>query len=123
MLKTDVGARSTVSYEHSFVPADGGGTAVVPLAAFAPFFRGRPAPGAPALDVAAVRRVAFMVRSFFGDRRQEGRFRLVIESLEVVAGGGEGGGTGGGEGEGGWEVVAAPAGADAARRQSWCAVM
>lgn len=88
---------STVSYEFNFTPASGTHsrqTIAAPFASFKPHYRGRPKQDAPPLDLAAVKRMSFMIRSFFGRPQQEGPFRLFIESVSAVKG--DGGGRGGG---------------------------
>ncbi|KAF7530438.1 hypothetical protein G7054_g9614 [Neopestalotiopsis clavispora] len=76
--------QSTVSWEYDFAAGgkDHNNKLFVPWSDFKPTYRGKPRPDAKPLDLKAVRRVSFMMRSFFGD--QEGPFRLEIESLSVV---------------------------------------
>lgn len=86
--------QSTVSWEYDFVVGDGkGGTAagggstagstrlVIPFEEFKPTYRGKPKPDAEPLDLKNVKRVSFMMRSFFGT--QEGDFSIVFNSVAV----------------------------------------
>ncbi|KAL2274114.1 hypothetical protein FJTKL_03657 [Diaporthe vaccinii] len=86
--------QSTVSWEYDFFVGDGeGGTAagggstagstrlVIPFEEFKPTYRGKPKPDAEPLDLKNVKRVSFMMRSFFGT--QEGDFSIVFNSVAV----------------------------------------
>ncbi|KAK8069759.1 hypothetical protein PG994_006375 [Apiospora phragmitis] len=76
--------QSTVSWEYDFIsPKDGDGDddsedreLYVPWSDFKPTYRGKPKLDAPELDLANVRRISLMMRSFFGE--QEGAFRLEV---------------------------------------------
>ncbi|KAK7931466.1 hypothetical protein PG985_002178 [Apiospora marii] len=80
--------QSTVSWEYDFVsPKDGDGgkddqVLFVPWGDFKPTYRGKPKPDAPGLDLANVRRISLMMRSFFG--QQEGAFRLEVAYIAAV---------------------------------------
>ncbi|KAI3401514.1 hypothetical protein diail_10948 [Diaporthe ilicicola] len=97
--------QSTVSWEYDFVvgaekgaaaaaaAADGGdgSTAgstriVVPFGEFQPTYRGKPRQDAEPLDLKNVKRISFMIRSFFGD--QEGDFSITFNSVAVEKRGG-----------------------------------
>ncbi|ORY61331.1 CIA30 family protein [Pseudomassariella vexata] len=71
--------QSTVSWEYDFVPNCNHGELFVPWDDFKPTYRGRPKADAPALDLANVRRISLMMRSFFGS--QHGEFRLEIDCI------------------------------------------
>ncbi|KAG6363834.1 hypothetical protein INS49_008937 [Diaporthe citri] len=89
--------QSSVSWEYDFVvgagkgstsaAGDGGGSkadstrVVIPFGEFKPTYRGKPKPDAEPLDLKNVRRMTFMMRSFFGD--QEGDFSIVFNSVAV----------------------------------------
>ncbi|KAJ9151274.1 Complex I intermediate-associated protein 30 [Pleurostoma richardsiae] len=80
--------QSTVSWEYDFVCGDsttageGAEKVVMRLVDFRPTYRGKPKPDAKPLDVRHVKRISFMMRSFFGD--QEGDFSLTIRSLAAT---------------------------------------
>ncbi|KAK8053922.1 hypothetical protein PG996_013223 [Apiospora saccharicola] len=83
--------QSTISWEYDFVsPTEGDGSGkdgddqvlYVPWADFKPTYRGKPKPDAPGLDLANVRRISLMMRSFFG--QQEGAFRLEVAYIAAV---------------------------------------
>jgi len=76
---------STVSFEYGFSPTSSS-TVTAEFAEFRPFYRGREmeGPEAPRLDLGKVERLSFMVRSFFGDEKQEGAYRLEIVELALV---------------------------------------
>ncbi|KAL7924199.1 complex I intermediate-associated protein 30 domain-containing protein [Trichoderma austrokoningii] len=81
-----------VSWEAEFeVVQDGSGLDVkdvyLPWSAFKPTYRGRPKPDAKPLDLAHVRRVGLMMRSFFGE--QEGDFSIDIHAIAAVSEGGD----------------------------------
>jgi hypothetical protein len=64
-----------------------------PFAEFKPFYRGRPVePEGERFELGCVRRVGFMVRSYFGRREQEGAFRFTILRVGVGSRGGVEGG-------------------------------
>lgn len=96
---------STVSFEYNFTPAPSS-TVAANFAEFKPFYRGREmeGPDAPRLDLGKVERLSFMVRSFFGDEKQEGGYRLEIVEVGLVKPG-EWKGEGGGEGAGWCSVM------------------
>lgn len=71
--------QSTVSWEYDFVADKSGGEVLMPFADFQPTYRGRAAPDAAPLNLAGIKRISFMMRSFFGN--QEGDFSLCIKSL------------------------------------------
>lgn len=54
---------------------------------FQPTYRGRPVSPKEKLDLKNVKRMSFMVRSFFGAEKQEGKFSLTICSVEAVQNG------------------------------------
>jgi len=93
VLKTDIpddpneNEKSTISYEYNFSPFqnDDETTIIAPFSSFKPFYRGRPVPDAPPLDIKNVKRMSFMTRSFFGKPEQEGRFRLEIASVSTTS--------------------------------------
>lgn len=69
-----------VNYQLRFDPPAGEWARItLPLADFAPSWRGRPVPGAPALDPARLRQVGLMIAD-----RQAGPFRLAIRSIALV---------------------------------------
>ncbi|KAI1260219.1 NADH:ubiquinone oxidoreductase intermediate-associated protein 30 [Xylariaceae sp. FL1019] len=72
--------QSTISYEYDFI----GSTGDIDIAwkEFKPIYRGKPAPDAKPLDLANIKRVSIMMRSFFGD--QEGSFKLQLEYIAAV---------------------------------------
>ncbi|RAL11222.1 CIA30 family protein [Aspergillus homomorphus CBS 101889] len=76
--------RSSLSWEVDFTVPKGGGVLRFPWKEFRPTYRGREVEGVEPLDLARVRRVGIMVRSFFGD--QEGEFEMVIESIRGYCG-------------------------------------
>ncbi|KAG8157596.1 hypothetical protein KVR01_012638 [Diaporthe batatas] len=91
--------QSTVSWEYDFVVGAGAGAGageghatgsgstagstllVIPFGDFQPTYRGKPKPDAEPLDLKNVKRVSFMMRSFFGT--QEGDFSIVFNSVAV----------------------------------------
>ncbi|KAJ0110242.1 hypothetical protein J7T55_000675 [Diaporthe amygdali] len=92
--------QSTVSWEYDFVvkpdrdgvAAGAGSTAgstrvVIPFGEFQPTYRGKPKSDAEPLDLKNVKRISFMMRSFFGD--QEGDFSVVFNSVAVEKRGGD----------------------------------
>ncbi|KAK8045322.1 hypothetical protein PG993_005346 [Apiospora rasikravindrae] len=79
--------QSTISWECDFVSPktgddEGDQELYVPWSDFKPTYRGKPKPDAPKLDLANVRRISLMMRSFFG--KQEGAFRLEIAYIAAV---------------------------------------
>ena len=69
-----------VNYQIRFSPPAGEwGRLALPLADFAPSWRGRPVPNAPALDPAGIRQVGLMIAD-----RQAGPFRLAIRSIALT---------------------------------------
>jgi hypothetical protein len=89
---------STVSFEYNFSPMCSQGEEEMvhaPFSEFVAFYRGRPVENPPSLDLACVKRMSFMVRSFFGDQKQEGPFSLEVFSVAAVSNG-NGDGDGGG---------------------------
>ncbi|KAA8908217.1 complex I intermediate-associated protein 30-domain-containing protein [Sphaerosporella brunnea] len=83
---------STVSFEYTFTAPHKSDRDVeiifLPFSEFVAYYRGRKVEPPPELDLGHVRRMSFMVRSFFGDKEQEGPFSLEIFSLAVVKEGG-----------------------------------
>ena len=78
-LLTDDGFDS-LNYQASFAPeGDDWRTIRLPLAAFRASFRGRDAPGAPALDPAWIRQVGLMIAE-----RQAGPFALDIRRIGLA---------------------------------------
>ncbi|KAL1852076.1 hypothetical protein Daus18300_012288 [Diaporthe australafricana] len=80
--------QSTVSWEYDFVVEAGKGAAgsgsgstrvVIPFGEFQPTYRGKPRPDAEPLDLKNVKRLSFMMRSFFA--KQEGDFSIVFNSV------------------------------------------
>jgi hypothetical protein len=86
--------QSTVSWEYDFAGPDSsrdskkfgtdghGYVHYVPWSEFKPTYRGKPKSDAKPLDLASIKRISIMMRSFFGE--QEGPFRLRIESIGVT---------------------------------------
>lgn len=69
-----------VNYQIRFSPPTGEWVRIaLPLADFAPSWRGRPVPDAPALDPADIRQVGLMIAD-----RQAGRFRLAVRSIALT---------------------------------------
>jgi hypothetical protein len=78
-LRTDDGFDG-VQYQASFEPPRAAWTDVaLPLDAFAASFRGRPVPGAPALDPARVRQFGLMISD-----RQAGAFELQLQWIAAA---------------------------------------
>ncbi|KAJ4393584.1 hypothetical protein N0V93_002797 [Gnomoniopsis smithogilvyi] len=78
--------QSTISWEYDFVVEAGESGAdsakvIIPFKDFEPTYRGKPKPDAAPLDLRSVKRVSFMMRSFFGT--QEGDFSIVFNSVSV----------------------------------------
>lgn len=82
--------QSSVSWEYDFVvgagedaaaAAAGSTKVVIPFGDFQPTYRGKPKPDADPLDLKNVKRISFMMRSFFGT--QEGDFSIVFNSVAV----------------------------------------
>ncbi|POS79199.1 complex I intermediate-associated protein 30 [Diaporthe helianthi] len=81
--------QSTVSWEYDFVVGAAGEEAttagstrlVIPFGDFQPTYRGKAKPDADPLDLKGVKRISFMMRSFFGT--QEGDFSIVFNSVAV----------------------------------------
>lgn len=68
-----------LQYQARFAPPAGEWTEVrLPVAAFAPTFRGRTVPGAPALDPARIRALGLMISD-----RQAGPFELLVDRIGV----------------------------------------
>lgn len=82
--------KTTISYECNFRPSNpqprDGERIFVPWAAFRPTYRGRREDYdvVPELNLACVKRMSFMVRSFFG--KQSGPFQLTIIGVAAVTG-------------------------------------
>ncbi|KAI0155169.1 NADH:ubiquinone oxidoreductase intermediate-associated protein 30 [Xylariaceae sp. FL1272] len=72
--------QSTVSFEYDFTGSTGG--IDIAWEDFKPTYRGKPAPDAKPLDLANIKRISIMMRSFFGD--QEGPFNLQLEYIAAV---------------------------------------
>ncbi len=69
-----------VNYQIRFLPPNGEwGRISLPLADFAPSWRGRPVPDAPALDPAGIRQVGLMIAD-----KQAGPFRLAVRSIALA---------------------------------------
>jgi hypothetical protein len=78
---------STVSFEYSFSLSGNNGeeeTVIVPFDKFVAYYRGKKVEKPPALDLGDVKRMSFMVRSFFGEEKQEGPFSLEVFSVVAV---------------------------------------
>ncbi|CCF43335.1 complex I intermediate-associated protein 30 [Colletotrichum higginsianum] len=73
--------QSTISWEYDFVP--GTGEVKISWDDFKPTYRGRPKPDAELLDVSNIKRISFMMRSFFGT--QEGDFSLTVAYLAAFS--------------------------------------
>ncbi|KAI0459221.1 NADH:ubiquinone oxidoreductase intermediate-associated protein 30 [Xylaria acuta] len=72
--------QSTVSWEYDFT---GHGTEVdIPWQDLTPAYRGKPKPDAKPLDLASIKRISIMMRSFFGE--QEGPFDLEVQYIAAV---------------------------------------
>lgn len=70
-----------VNYQIGFSPPAGEWARItLPLADFAPSWRGRPVPDAPPLDPARIRQAGFMIAD-----RQAGPFRLLIRRIELAS--------------------------------------
>ncbi len=79
-LRTDSGFDG-VNYQAVFTPAPGLWTqTVLPVAAFAPNFRGRVVQAAPPLQPEQVRQVGLMISD-----KQAGEFRLPVKTLEALS--------------------------------------
>ncbi|OLN85150.1 Uncharacterized protein C9E9.15-like protein 2, partial [Colletotrichum chlorophyti] len=72
--------QSTISWEYDFVPE--AGDVKILWDDLKPTYRGRPKPEAKPLDVSSIKRISFMMRSFFGE--QEGDFSLTIAHLAAI---------------------------------------
>ncbi|TDZ24732.1 Uncharacterized protein Cob_v002176 [Colletotrichum orbiculare MAFF 240422] len=79
-LRDDGRDQSTTSWEYDFV-CDSGDVHVL-WDELMPTYRGKPKPGAKPLDRSSIKRISFMMRSFFGE--QEGDFRLTIAHVAAV---------------------------------------
>ena len=79
-LKTEAGF-DTVQYQAPFTAPDAWAEVSLPFSAFRPVFRGRPVPGAPALDPARIVTLGFLISD-----RQEGPFLLEIASITAYTG-------------------------------------
>lgn len=75
--------QSSVSWEYDFT-ATPGRDIFIHWSDFKPTYRGRPKDDAKPLDTADIKRVSFMMRSFFGD--QQGDFSLVIRHVAAISG-------------------------------------
>ncbi|PSR76446.1 complex I intermediate-associated protein 30-domain-containing protein [Coniella lustricola] len=74
--------QSTISWEYDFTPrASMSSTVYIPFNAFKPTYRGRPKPDADPLDLKNVKRISFMMRSFFGE--QEGDFSITLDHVRA----------------------------------------
>ncbi|OHE94522.1 complex I intermediate-associated protein 30 [Colletotrichum orchidophilum] len=69
--------QSTISWEFDFVPE--AGEVKIPWEHFKPTYRGRDKPDVKPLDVTNIKRISFMMRSFFGT--QAGDFSLTVAYL------------------------------------------
>ncbi|KAI1487605.1 NADH:ubiquinone oxidoreductase intermediate-associated protein 30 [Biscogniauxia mediterranea] len=72
--------QSTVSWEYDFTCQ--GGELEIPFKDFKPTYRGRAKPDAEPLDLTSVKRISFMMRSFFGE--QEGPFELELQYIAAA---------------------------------------
>ncbi|KAI1737410.1 complex I intermediate-associated protein 30-domain-containing protein [Xylaria scruposa] len=73
--------QSTVSWEYDFL---GTGTELdIPWQDLTPTYRGKPKPDAKPLDLANIKRLSIMMRSFFGE--QEGPFDLEIQYIATIS--------------------------------------
>ncbi|KAJ1338388.1 CIA30 family protein [Microdochium nivale] len=76
------GDQSTLSWEYDF--AGEPGVQRIPWADLAPTYRGRPQPDAKPLDLASIKRISIMMRSFFGT--QQGAFDLELAYIAAATG-------------------------------------
>ncbi|UKZ59697.1 uncharacterized protein TrAtP1_000996 [Trichoderma atroviride] len=81
-------AEAGISWEAEFEVVQDGSSfdfknVYLPWSAFKPTYRGRPKPDAAPLDLAHVKRVGLMMRSFFGT--QEGDFSIDIHAIAAVS--------------------------------------
>jgi len=74
-LKTDA-EFDTVQYQAPFTAPQDWATVTLPFSVFRPVFRGRPLPGAPALDPVRIVTLGFLISD-----RQEGPFLLEIAAI------------------------------------------
>ena len=78
-FRTDLGFDG-VNYQAAFTPALGQWTQIsLPVAAFAPSFRGRAVKGVPPMQPEAVRQVGLMISD-----GQAGAFLLLVKAIEAV---------------------------------------
>ncbi|KAJ5047323.1 uncharacterized protein L3040_003151 [Drepanopeziza brunnea f. sp. 'multigermtubi'] len=75
--------QSTVSWEYDFKANPHGGKIFIQWDEFKPTYRGRDKKDAKPLDLQHVKRISFMMRSFFAT--QEGDFSLSINSLSAFS--------------------------------------
>ncbi|KAI0601952.1 CIA30 family protein-like protein [Biscogniauxia sp. FL1348] len=73
--------QSTVSWEYDFICQRG--ELDISFEDFKPTYRGRAKPDAKPLDLTSVKRISFMMRSFFGE--QEGPFELEIQYIAAMS--------------------------------------
>ncbi|KZL64708.1 complex i intermediate-associated protein 30 [Colletotrichum incanum] len=73
--------QSTISWEYDFVSE--AGEIKIPWDNLKPTYRGRPKTDAKPLDVSNIKRISFMMRSFFGT--QEGDFSLTIAHMAAFS--------------------------------------
>ncbi|KAK1672904.1 complex I intermediate-associated protein 30 [Colletotrichum godetiae] len=73
--------QSTISWEFDFVPE--AGEVKIPWDQFKATYRGRDKPDAKPLDIANIKRISFMMRSFFGT--QSGDFSFTVGYLAAFS--------------------------------------
>ncbi|KAF5502118.1 Uncharacterized protein CGCA056_v014476 [Colletotrichum aenigma] len=73
--------QSTISWEYDFV-CDTGDVKIL-WSDFKPTYRGKPKLDAKPLDLSSIKRISFMMRSFFGE--QEGDFTLTVAHLAAIS--------------------------------------
>ncbi|KAL0934218.1 complex I intermediate-associated protein 30 [Colletotrichum truncatum] len=73
--------QSTISWEYDFISE--AGEVTILWDNFKPTYRGKPKPDAKPLDLSNIKRISFMMRSFFGE--QQGDFNLTIAHLAAIS--------------------------------------
>ncbi|KAI1109309.1 NADH:ubiquinone oxidoreductase intermediate-associated protein 30 [Nemania sp. NC0429] len=79
--RVDGREQSTVSWEYDF--AGSAGELDIRWLDLKPTYRGRPRPDAKPLDLASIKRISIMMRSFFGE--QGGPFELELRHIAAAA--------------------------------------
>ncbi|KAI3320226.1 CIA30-domain-containing protein [Xylariaceae sp. AK1471] len=79
--RPDSREQSSVSWEYDFIGNESG--IVIRWKDLKPTYRGKPKPDAKPLDLASVRRISIMMRSFFG--QQEGSFDLELQHIAAAS--------------------------------------